>query len=69
MKRAGSPRTPVAAAAAARRRGPDTRLELGADVFEIQCWNGDALRVAFAIDTHDRESLPGPPARAVSWHR
>jgi putative transposase len=24
-----------------------------ADVFEIPCWNGDAVRVAFAIDTHD----------------
>jgi putative transposase len=28
-----------------------------ADVFEIPCWNGDAVRVAFAIDTHDREVL------------
>jgi putative transposase len=28
-----------------------------ADVFEILCWNGDAVRVAFAIDTHDREVL------------
>jgi putative transposase len=28
-----------------------------ADVFEIPCWNGDAVRVAFAIDTHDREIL------------
>jgi putative transposase len=28
-----------------------------ADVFEIPCWNGDALRIAFAIDTHDREVL------------
>jgi hypothetical protein len=26
-----------------------------ADVFEIPCWNGDAVRVAFAIDTHDRK--------------
>jgi transposase InsO family protein len=28
-----------------------------ADVFEIPCWNGDAVQVAFAIDTHDREIL------------
>ena len=28
-----------------------------ADVFEIPCWNGAAVRVAFAIDTHDREVL------------
>ena len=28
-----------------------------ADVFEIPCWNGDAVRIAFAIDTHDREVL------------
>ena len=28
-----------------------------ADVFEIPCWNGDAVRVAFAIDSHDREIL------------
>ena len=26
-------------------------------MFEIPCWNGDAVRVAFAIDTHDREIL------------
>jgi hypothetical protein len=26
-------------------------------VFEIPCWNGDAVRVAFAIDSHDREVL------------
>jgi putative transposase len=28
-----------------------------ADVFEIPCWNGDAVRIALAIDTHDREVL------------
>jgi putative transposase len=27
------------------------------DVFEIPCWNGDVVRVAFTIDTHDREVL------------
>ena len=25
------------------------------DVFEVGCWNGEAVRVAFVIDTHDRE--------------
>jgi putative transposase len=28
-----------------------------ADVFEIPYWNGDALRIAFAIDPHGREVL------------
>jgi transposase InsO family protein len=26
-------------------------------VFEIPCWNGDAVQIAFAIDTDDREIL------------
>ena len=26
-------------------------------MFEIPCWNGNAVRIAFAIDTHDREIL------------
>jgi putative transposase len=38
------------------RRPPPNR-RWAADVFEISCWNGDAVRVAFAIDTHDREIL------------
>ncbi|PZR08525.1 MAG: hypothetical protein DI532_21875 [Azospirillum brasilense] len=25
--------------------------------FEIPCWNGQVVRVAFAIDTHDREVM------------
>jgi putative transposase len=27
------------------------------DGFEIPCWNGEVVRVAFAIDTHDREVM------------
>jgi putative transposase len=36
---------------------PASNRRWAADVFEIPCWNGDAVRVAFAIDTHDREVL------------
>jgi putative transposase len=27
------------------------------DALEITCWNGEVVRVAFAIDTHDREVI------------
>jgi putative transposase len=27
------------------------------DTFEIPCWNGDSVRVAFALDTCDREAI------------
>jgi transposase InsO family protein len=33
------------------------------DGFNIPCWNGDVVRVAFALDCHDREAL-GHVARA-----
>jgi putative transposase len=36
---------------------PGSNRRWAADVFEIPCWNGDTVRVAFAIDTHDREML------------
>jgi transposase InsO family protein len=36
---------------------PASNQRWAADVFEIPCWNGEAVRVAFAIDTHDREVL------------
>lgn len=39
----------VVAAASNRRRA--------CDGFEIPCWNGEVVRVAFAIDTHDREIM------------
>ena len=27
------------------------------DVLEFTCWNGDVVRVAFALDSHDREVI------------
>lgn len=33
------------------------------DGFNVPCWNGDVLRVAFALDCHDRGAL-GHVARA-----
>ena len=36
---------------------PASNRRWAADVFEIPCWNGEPVRVAFAIDTHDREIL------------
>jgi transposase InsO family protein len=36
---------------------PASNPRWAADVFEISCWNGDAVRVACAIDSHDREIL------------
>jgi len=27
------------------------------DIFEIPCWNGDRVRVAFSKDCHDRETI------------
>jgi putative transposase len=36
---------------------PASNQRWASDVFEIPCWNGDAVRVAFAIDSHDREVL------------
>jgi hypothetical protein len=34
---------------------PASNRRWASDGFEIPCWNGEAVRVAFAIDTHDRE--------------
>ena len=45
---------------------PASNQRWAADVFEIPCWNGDAVRVAFAIDTHDREILAWTASRAAS---
>jgi putative transposase len=62
MKRAGLLLAPYTGRG--RRRPHDGAVATAAsnrrwatDVFEIPCWNGDAVRVAFAIDTHDREAL------------
>jgi transposase InsO family protein len=36
---------------------PASNQRWASDGFEIPCWNGDVVRVAFAIDTHDREVM------------
>jgi putative transposase len=36
---------------------PRSNRRWASDVFEIGCWNGEAVRVAFVIDTHDREII------------
>ena len=37
-----------------------SNLRWCSDGFEIACWNGDLIRVAFIIDAHDRE--------IIAWH-
>jgi putative transposase len=37
-----------------------SNLRWCSDGFEIGCWNGDIIRVAFIIDAHDRE--------IIAWH-
>jgi putative transposase len=34
-----------------------SNLRWSSDVLEIGCWNGEVVRLAFAIDTHDREVM------------
>jgi putative transposase len=34
-----------------------SNLRWSSDVLEIGCWNGEVVRVVFAIDTHDREII------------
>ena len=36
---------------------PASNRRWSSDVLEIGCWNGEAVRVVFAIDTHDREII------------
>ncbi|WP_188974037.1 DDE-type integrase/transposase/recombinase, partial [Neoroseomonas lacus] len=36
---------------------PCSNQRWSSDGFEIPCWNGEVVRVAFAIDTHDREVM------------
>src|SRR5688572_19504899 len=61
MKRAGRLLAPHAGRGRQRPHDGEVATAVSirrwADVFEIPCWNGDAVRVAFAIDTHDREVL------------
>jgi transposase InsO family protein len=46
---------------------PASNRRWAADVFEIPCWNGDALRIAFAIDTPTTARCsPGLPVPAGS---
>src|SRR4051794_6768056 len=37
-----------------------SNLRWCSDGFEISCWNGDLVRLAFIIDAHDRE--------IIAWH-
>jgi transposase InsO family protein len=36
---------------------PASDQRWASDGFEVPCWNGEVVRVAFAIDTHDREVM------------
>ncbi|WP_424139660.1 IS3 family transposase, partial [Roseomonas chloroacetimidivorans] len=36
---------------------PASNLRWSSDGLEISCWNGEVVRLAFAIDTHDREVM------------
>jgi putative transposase len=36
---------------------PKSNLRWSSDGLEIPCWNGEVVRLAFAIDTHDREII------------
>jgi transposase InsO family protein len=36
---------------------PTSNQRWASDGLEIPCWNGEVVRVAFAIDTHDREII------------
>jgi putative transposase len=36
---------------------PASNRRRASDGFEIPCWDGEVVRVAFAIDTHDREVM------------
>lgn len=41
-------------------------LRWSADAFEIGCWNGEKVRVVFALDCCDREIMVLQPRRAAS---
>jgi len=41
---------------------PASNQRWSSDGLEIACWNGEVVRVAFAIDTHDREIIAWPAA-------
>ncbi len=37
-----------------------SNLRSCSDGFEIACWNGEPIRIAFIVDAHDRE--------IIAWH-
>jgi putative transposase len=36
---------------------PGSNQRWCSDGFNIKCWNGETVRVAFALDCHDREAI------------
>lgn len=38
------------------------------DIFQIQCWNGEAVNVGFSMDCHDREALSYVAERRALFH-
>ena len=38
------------------------------DIFQIQCWNGEALNIAFSLDCHDREAMSFVAERRALFH-
>jgi putative transposase len=40
-------------------------LRWTSDGFDVACWNGQSVRVAFALDTCDREVIPRSPRPVV----
>jgi putative transposase len=62
MRRAGLLLQPHTArrpmrAHAGRVVAPASNQRWASDSLEIGCWNGEVVRIAFAIDTHDREVI------------
>lgn len=38
------------------------------DIFQIQCWNGEAIHVAFSLDCHDREAMSFVAEKRALFH-
>ena len=45
---------------------PASNQRWASDGFEMPCWNGETVRVAFAIDTPTARSWPGSPPRVAA---
>jgi putative transposase len=45
-----------------------SNLRWRSDSFEIRCWNGERVHIAFSLDTRDRDAMSSPAAyeRAAS---